>query len=66
MKLLGIISVGFNVTDQLNRLTTDKIFCIRQILEKKNGSTMRRYISYLQTSKKPKIQLGGKYCTIFS
>jgi hypothetical protein len=31
MKLLEIISVGFDVTD----VTTDKIFCIRQILEKK-------------------------------
>jgi sorting nexin-29 len=32
MKLLGIISVGFYVTDQL---LIDQIFCIRQILEKK-------------------------------
>jgi hypothetical protein len=31
MKLLGIISVGFNVT----RSTTKQIFYIRQILEKK-------------------------------
>jgi hypothetical protein len=31
MKLLGIISVGFNVADQLQI----KIVCIRQILEKK-------------------------------
>jgi hypothetical protein len=31
MKLLGNISVGFAV----NRSTTDQIFCIRQILEKK-------------------------------
>jgi hypothetical protein len=30
MKLLGIISVGFNVIS-----TTDQIFCIHQILEKK-------------------------------
>jgi hypothetical protein len=30
-KLLGIISVGFDVT----KLNTDHIFCIRQILEKK-------------------------------
>jgi hypothetical protein len=29
MKLLGIISVGFDVTDQL----LGRIFCIRQILE---------------------------------
>jgi hypothetical protein len=31
MKLLGIISMGFDVTS-----TSDQIFCIRQILEKKN------------------------------
>jgi hypothetical protein len=31
MKLLGIINVGLDVTDP----TTDQIFCIRQILEKK-------------------------------
>jgi hypothetical protein len=29
MKLSGIISVGFDITDQ--------IFCIRQVLEKKMG-----------------------------
>jgi hypothetical protein len=38
MKLLGIISVGFGVTDQ--------IFCICHIMEGKNGSAMRQYISY--------------------
>jgi hypothetical protein len=29
-----------------NRSTADQIFCIRLILEKKNGITMRQYISY--------------------
>jgi hypothetical protein len=29
-----------------NRSTTDQVFCICQILEKKSGSTMTRYISY--------------------
>jgi hypothetical protein len=33
MKLLGIISVGFDLTDQL--LIRYFIFCIHQILEKK-------------------------------
>jgi hypothetical protein len=33
---------------------------------RRNGSTMRQYISYSLTSRKPVIQLGGKYCTIFS
>jgi hypothetical protein len=26
--------------------TTDQIFCIRQIVEEKNGSAMRQYIGY--------------------
>jgi hypothetical protein len=30
-----------------NRSTTDHIFCIRQILDKKNGNIMRRCINYL-------------------
>jgi hypothetical protein len=33
---------------------------------RKNESTMRQYISYSQTSRKPMIQYGGKFCTIFS
>jgi hypothetical protein len=42
MKLLGIISVGFDVTDQL--LTRPFAFITYW---GKNGSTMRQYISYL-------------------
>jgi hypothetical protein len=38
MKLLEVINVSSDVT-------TDEIFCIRQIQEK-NGSAMRQYISY--------------------
>jgi hypothetical protein len=41
MKLLGIISVGFDVTNQL--LITFSAF-VRYW--RKNGSTMRQYISY--------------------
>jgi hypothetical protein len=40
-----------------NRSTSDQIFSSRQILEKKIGFTMRQYISYSWTSKKPKIEL---------
>jgi hypothetical protein len=35
-----------------NRSSTDQIFCICNTLEK-NGSTMRQYIRYLHTSRKP-------------
>ena len=47
-----------------NTSTTDHIFCNHQIL-KKNGNTMRLCISYLQTSRKPMIQLGKRFCIIF-
>jgi hypothetical protein len=59
MKLLGITNV-----DWRNRSTTDQILYIQQILGK-NGSIMAQYISYLQISSKPMIQLRGKCCTIF-
>jgi hypothetical protein len=60
MRMIKIIQ-GFNLTVQL----LIRFFRIRQIVEK-NGSTMREYISYSQTSRKPMIQLEGKYCTILS
>jgi hypothetical protein len=59
-KIIGDHQYGF----RRNRWTTDQVFCILQILEK-IGSTMRQYISYSYTSRKPMIQLGGKYCIIF-
>jgi hypothetical protein len=40
-----------------NRPTTDQIFCIHQILEKKNGITKRQYISQSQASRMTMIQL---------
>jgi hypothetical protein len=46
-----------------NRPTIDKIFYIRQTLEK-NGSIMGRCISYLLTSRKPMTQLRDKFFTI--
>jgi hypothetical protein len=48
-----------------NRSTADHIFCIHHIVET-NWSKMGQYISYSYTSTKPVIELGGKYCTIFS
>jgi hypothetical protein len=41
-EIIGDHQCGF----RRNRSTTDRIFCIRQVLEKKIGSTMREYISY--------------------
>jgi hypothetical protein len=60
-EIIGDHQCGF----RRNRSTTDHIFSIRQILEK-NGNTMRQCISYLYTSRKPMIQLGGRSCIIFS
>jgi hypothetical protein len=61
MKLFGITHVGFDVTDQL--LIRFSAF-VRYW--RRDGSTMRQYISYSKASRKPLIQLGRKYCTIFS
>jgi hypothetical protein len=57
---MRIVSVVFDVTDQLLIR-----FCIRQTLLK-NGSVMKKYISYSQTSRKPTIHFGEKYYAIFS
>jgi hypothetical protein len=51
MELLGNISVVFDITDQL--LIRFSAF-VRYWRE--NGSTMRQYISYSKTSRKPMIQ----------
>jgi hypothetical protein len=56
MKLLGIISAGFNITDQLQI----SFFALSDTGEK------LEYISHSQTSGKLMIQLGWKYCTVFS
>ena len=48
-----------------NRSTTDHIFCIRQILEK-NGNTMKKFTTSLQTLRKLMIQLGGRSYIRFS
>jgi hypothetical protein len=56
MKLLGITSVDFDVIGQQ---------LIRSSLSvrywRKSGNKMVEYISYLLISRKPMIQLGGKY-----
>jgi hypothetical protein len=51
MKLLGIINVGFDVADQL-LIGLSAFFRYWR----KNWSTMREYISYSYTSRKPMIQ----------
>jgi hypothetical protein len=48
-----------------NRSTVDQTF-ISVRYWRKSGSIMVQYISYLYTSRKPTIQLGGKYYTIIS
>jgi hypothetical protein len=64
VKLLGIVIVGFNVAD----LTTDEIFFffffICQMLEEK--WEYNETVHQLFHRRKPVIQLGGKYCTVFS
>jgi len=47
-----------------NRSTTDHVFCIRQIIEKKIGK-QRSSESALYTSRKLLSQLGGRSCIIF-
>jgi hypothetical protein len=61
MKLLWIISVGFDVTDQIPIRFSAFVRYWR-----KNVSTVRQYISYSLTSREPMIQLERKYCTMFS
>jgi hypothetical protein len=58
-KLLGIISVGLEA-----RVVVLITFFVFIRCWRKNKCTMR-HISY-STSRKPMIQLGGKYCKIFS
>jgi hypothetical protein len=51
--------VGFDVTNQLPiRFSAILRYWI------KDGSTMRQYISYSYTSRKPMIQCGGKFCAL--
>jgi hypothetical protein len=60
MKLLGIISVDFQVNDQLLIGSFSYVRYWR-----KNCSTMRQYINYSKTSRKRTILLGGKNYTEF-
>jgi hypothetical protein len=60
-KLLGIISVDLDATGQ--QLIKYSAF-VKYL--RKNRSTTKQYISSLQTSSKPIIQLGEWYCLIFS
>jgi hypothetical protein len=59
VKLLGNISVGFDITDEL----LIRYFALVRNL-RKNGGSMRQYISYSYTSRKLMIQLGGKYFVV--
>ena len=61
-EIIGDHHCGF----RCNRSNTDHIFCFRHIIEKKNGNTMDQCNSYLWTSRQFMIQLGGRYCIMFS
>jgi hypothetical protein len=61
MKLFGITDVDFNVIGQQLIRCSISVRCWR-----KSRSIMVQYINYLKISRKPMIQLGGKYYTIFS
>jgi hypothetical protein len=61
-EIIGDHQCGF----RRNRSTTDQIFYIRQVLEKKweyNDTTVHQLF---MISRKPMIQLGGKHYIIFS
>jgi len=60
-EIIGDHQCGF----RRNRSTIDHMFCIRQMLEK-NGNTMKKFISSLQTSRKLIIQLGERSYIRFS
>jgi hypothetical protein len=64
----GLIEVPFGNSPEEteeyhgNRSTTDQIFCIRQILEKRWEYIEKVHHLFVDF----KIQLEGKYCTVFS
>jgi hypothetical protein len=60
-KFLGITNVDFGIIVQ--RMIK---FSVSGSYWRKNGSLMVQYINYSYISRKPMIQLGGKYYTIFS
>jgi len=60
-KLLGIINVDFDTTDQLLIIYSAFIKYLR-----KNGNKMKQCIIYLLASSKHMIQLGWRSCIIFS
>jgi len=59
--LLGIISVDSEISDKLLIIYSAFVIYLR-----KNVNIMRLCISYLQTSKKTPIQIGVRFCVIFS
>jgi len=58
-KLLGIISVDFDAPGQLLIIYS----AVNQYLRK---NAEKQYITYLLTSRKLTIQLGGRFCIILS
>jgi hypothetical protein len=60
MKVLVITSVDFDVIGQRLIRSNISVGYWRE-----SGNIMVKYISYFQISRKPMIQLGGKYYTVF-
>ena len=60
-KLLGIINVDFDATDKQFIIYSASVKYLR-----KNGNKMKQFICFLYNSRKLMIQLGGRYCIIFS
>jgi len=60
-KLLGIISVNFDATGQLLIRYSAFVKYLR-----KNGNTVKQYITYLESARKHMIHLGGRSCLILS
>jgi hypothetical protein len=59
-KLLGTISADFDATGELLIIHSAFVRYLR-----KNGNAMKKCSSYLQTSRGPVIQLGGRFCIVF-
>jgi len=61
-KLLGIINVHVEATGHLVMLICSAF--VKYL--RKNGNTMKQFINYLYTLRRLMVQLGTRFCIIFS